>query len=62
MVRDPLPLRPVGGSRAHVHALVDLHGVAGNDLPVQLLGQLNGQTGLSAGRSAYYRQNTGLDL
>ena len=38
--------------RADIHAAVELHGVAGNDLAVQPFGQLDGQPRLAGGRRA----------
>ena len=50
MVLDALHLRRGDFGGANVHPLVDLHGVAGENLAAQRLGQADGQAGFSRGR------------
>jgi len=54
---DPLHLRRRGGGGADGHAPVDLHGVHGHHLAVQLPGQGHGHFRFSAGGGSYHAQN-----
>ena len=52
MVDDAAHFLPGGLGRADVHAPVELHGIAGDDLPAKAFGQRYRQGGLSRGRRA----------
>ena len=50
VVGNALHLRFRGLGRADIHAAIDLHGVAGDHLAIQFLGQLHRQGGFPGGR------------